>query len=167
MNTRSSGQEPTTPYSERFIHQTKKKKKRRNPFMPIEDRAPKVKYQPFENLFEALIVYNQFSDLPFPMAEDQPMQGNNRAVAPTPGAAVIAVDLGDNFTVKDAIVVEGLTHRQSVTTSLWEAPKMKKPTMPMEVIEEKDTEETTTVGVQELGETANQEMKTETPNFER
>ncbi|GKF53343.1 hypothetical protein Tco_0160253, partial [Tanacetum coccineum] len=62
--------------------------------------------------------------------------------------------------------MEGLTHRQSVTTSLWEAPKMKKPTMPMEVIEEKDTKETTTVGVQELGETANQEMKTETPNFE-
>ncbi|GJZ85037.1 hypothetical protein Tco_0650376 [Tanacetum coccineum] len=34
------------------------------------------------------------------MAEDQPMWGNNRAVAPTPEAAIIAVDLGDNFTVK-------------------------------------------------------------------
>ncbi|GJZ44087.1 reverse transcriptase domain-containing protein [Tanacetum coccineum] len=34
------------------------------------------------------------------MADDQPMWGNNRAVAPTPGAAIIAVDLGDNFTVK-------------------------------------------------------------------
>ncbi|GJY97606.1 reverse transcriptase domain-containing protein [Tanacetum coccineum] len=34
------------------------------------------------------------------MADDQPMWGNNRAVAPTPGAAIVAVDLGDNFTVK-------------------------------------------------------------------
>nr|GEX53107.1 reverse transcriptase domain-containing protein [Tanacetum cinerariifolium] len=34
------------------------------------------------------------------MAEDQPMWGNNQAVAPTPGAAIVAVDLGDNFTVK-------------------------------------------------------------------
>ncbi|GKB36545.1 hypothetical protein Tco_0881487 [Tanacetum coccineum] len=34
------------------------------------------------------------------MADDQPMWGNNRAVAPTPGAAIIVVDLGDNFTVK-------------------------------------------------------------------
>ncbi|GJT89673.1 hypothetical protein Tco_1078518 [Tanacetum coccineum] len=34
------------------------------------------------------------------MAEDQPMWGNNRAVAPTPGAAIVAVDLGDNFIVK-------------------------------------------------------------------
>ncbi|GKE04732.1 reverse transcriptase domain-containing protein [Tanacetum coccineum] len=34
------------------------------------------------------------------MADNQPMWGNNRAVAPTPGAAIVAVDLGDNFTVK-------------------------------------------------------------------
>ncbi|GJT67575.1 reverse transcriptase domain-containing protein [Tanacetum coccineum] len=34
------------------------------------------------------------------MVDDQPMWGNNHAVAPTPGAAIIAVDLGDNFTVK-------------------------------------------------------------------
>ncbi|GJU37736.1 retrovirus-related pol polyprotein from transposon TNT 1-94 [Tanacetum coccineum] len=34
------------------------------------------------------------------MADDQPMWGNNRAVAPTPGATIVAVDLGDNFTVK-------------------------------------------------------------------
>ncbi|GJS82745.1 putative nucleotidyltransferase, ribonuclease H [Tanacetum coccineum] len=34
------------------------------------------------------------------MADDQPMWGNNRAVAPTPEAAIVAVDLGDNFTVK-------------------------------------------------------------------
>ncbi|GJT16549.1 hypothetical protein Tco_0875255 [Tanacetum coccineum] len=102
MNTRSSGQEPTTPYSEpkRFIHCTKKKKKTRNPFIPIEDRIPKVKYPPFENLFEALVVYNPFLDLPFPMADDQPMWGNNQVVAPTPRAAIVAVDLGDNFTVK-------------------------------------------------------------------
>ncbi|GJS13831.1 reverse transcriptase domain-containing protein [Tanacetum coccineum] len=34
------------------------------------------------------------------MADDQPMWGNNRAIAPTPGAAIIAVDLEDNFIVK-------------------------------------------------------------------
>ncbi|GJW80310.1 reverse transcriptase domain-containing protein [Tanacetum coccineum] len=34
------------------------------------------------------------------MADDQPMWGNNQAVAPTPGAAIVVVDLGDNFTVK-------------------------------------------------------------------
>ncbi|GJU69890.1 hypothetical protein Tco_1256149 [Tanacetum coccineum] len=34
------------------------------------------------------------------MADDQPMWGNNRAVVPTLGAAIVAVDLGDNFTVK-------------------------------------------------------------------
>nr|GEX46723.1 reverse transcriptase domain-containing protein [Tanacetum cinerariifolium] len=66
MPTRSVRQNPITPYSEpeRFIHQTLRKKKRRNPFIPIED------------------------------------QGKNRAIAPTPGAAILAIDLGDNFTVK-------------------------------------------------------------------
>nr|GEU44991.1 reverse transcriptase domain-containing protein [Tanacetum cinerariifolium] len=34
------------------------------------------------------------------MAENQRMWGNNQAVAPTPGAAIVTVDLGDNFTVK-------------------------------------------------------------------
>nr|GEX74198.1 reverse transcriptase domain-containing protein [Tanacetum cinerariifolium] len=34
------------------------------------------------------------------MAENQPMWGNNRAVAPTSWAAIVTVDLGDNFTVK-------------------------------------------------------------------
>nr|GEW70574.1 hypothetical protein [Tanacetum cinerariifolium] len=77
-----------------------KKEKKQNLFIPIEDRVPKTKYPPFENLFEAKVVYNPFLDLPFPMANDQPMWGNNRAVAPTPGAAIVAVDLGDNFTVK-------------------------------------------------------------------
>nr|GEZ59399.1 reverse transcriptase domain-containing protein [Tanacetum cinerariifolium] len=84
---------------EYFIHCTKKKKKR-NPFIPVEDRGPKVIYLPFKNLFEALVVYNPFSALPFPMADNQPMWGNNRVVAPTLGAAIIAVDLGENFTVK-------------------------------------------------------------------
>ncbi|GKB73718.1 hypothetical protein Tco_0935130 [Tanacetum coccineum] len=102
MPTCSAGQNPITPYSEQehFIHQTLRKKKKRNPFIPIEDRVPKTKYPPFENPFEAKVVYNSFLDLPFPMADDQPMWGNNRAVAPTPGAAIVAVDLGDNFTVK-------------------------------------------------------------------
>ncbi|GJX92738.1 hypothetical protein Tco_0347324 [Tanacetum coccineum] len=101
MNTRSSRQEPTTPYSEPecFIHRTKKKKKR-SPYIPEEDRVPKVNYPPFENLFEALVVYNPFSDLPFPMADNQSIWGNNRAVAPTLEATIVAVDLGDNFIVK-------------------------------------------------------------------
>ncbi|GJY54453.1 reverse transcriptase domain-containing protein [Tanacetum coccineum] len=34
------------------------------------------------------------------MDDDQPTWGNNRAVAPTLGAAIVAVDLRDNFTVK-------------------------------------------------------------------
>nr|GEV13365.1 reverse transcriptase domain-containing protein [Tanacetum cinerariifolium] len=34
------------------------------------------------------------------MADDQPMWVNNRAVTRTPGAAIIAVDLGNNFTMK-------------------------------------------------------------------
>ncbi|GJU65781.1 hypothetical protein Tco_1247616 [Tanacetum coccineum] len=34
------------------------------------------------------------------MADDQPMWENNQAVAPTLRAAIVAVDLGDNFTVK-------------------------------------------------------------------
>ncbi|GJU39227.1 hypothetical protein Tco_1192184 [Tanacetum coccineum] len=100
--TRSVRQDPTTRYSEpeRFIHQTLRKKKKRNSFIPIEDQVPKAKYPPFENLFEAEVVYNPFLDLHFPMVDDQPMWGNNRAVAPTPGAVIIAVDLGDNFTIK-------------------------------------------------------------------
>nr|GEX72175.1 reverse transcriptase domain-containing protein [Tanacetum cinerariifolium] len=102
MQTRSVGQDPTTLYSkpERFIHQTLRKKKKQNPFIPIEDRVPKANYPPFKNLFEVAVVYNLFLDLTFPMADDQPMWGNNRAVAPTPRAAIIAGDLGDNFTVK-------------------------------------------------------------------
>ncbi|GJZ80995.1 hypothetical protein Tco_0645989 [Tanacetum coccineum] len=102
MHTCSSGQEPTSPYlePEHFIHQTKKKKKKINLFIPLEDRVPKVKYPPFENLFKAEVVHNPFLDLPFPMADDQPMWGNNQAEAPTPGAAIIAVDLGDKFTMK-------------------------------------------------------------------
>nr|GEW56351.1 hypothetical protein [Tanacetum cinerariifolium] len=98
------------------------------------------------------------------MADDQPMWGNNQAVEPTLRAAIVTVDLGDNFTVK---VVEVLTHLQSVTTSLWEVPKMKKPTMPTKLIEDEDIEETTTVGVLEIGETINQEMKTRTRNLEK
>jgi hypothetical protein len=34
------------------------------------------------------------------MADDRPMWEANRAIAPTPGAAIVAVNLGDNFTVK-------------------------------------------------------------------
>ncbi|GKB33751.1 hypothetical protein Tco_0873152 [Tanacetum coccineum] len=208
MNTRSTGQEATTPYSEPecFIHHTKKKKKRRNPFIPIENQIPKVNYPPFEKLFEALVVFNLFLDLPFPMADDQPMWGNNRAVAPTSEAAIVAVDLGDNFTVKGhhlsmikdqqfdgrtqadphKHIVEfikicgmfryGTTNADAIKLKLFpsslagdakEVLKMKKPTMTTEVIEEDDIEETTMVGVPEIGETVNQEMKTGTRNLEK
>ncbi|GJZ41625.1 hypothetical protein Tco_0588511 [Tanacetum coccineum] len=34
------------------------------------------------------------------MAGDQPMWGNNRAVAPTPASAIVPVELGDNFNIK-------------------------------------------------------------------
>nr|GEY24528.1 hypothetical protein [Tanacetum cinerariifolium] len=44
---------------------------------------------------------------------------------------------------------------------------MKKPTIPTAVIEEEDIEETATVGVPEIGETVNQEMKTGTRNLEK
>nr|GFA25691.1 reverse transcriptase domain-containing protein [Tanacetum cinerariifolium] len=102
MPTRSTGQNPNTPYfePERFIHHTLRKIKKQSPFIPIEDRVPKTKYPPFENLFESEVAYNPFLDLPFPMVDDQPMWGNNQAVTPTLGAAIVAVDLGDNFTVK-------------------------------------------------------------------
>nr|GEZ96082.1 putative reverse transcriptase domain-containing protein [Tanacetum cinerariifolium] len=129
-----------------FIHHTKKKKMTRNSFIPVEDRIPKVKYSPFENLFEALVVYTPFIDLPFPMADDQPRWGNNRVIAPTPGAAIVVVD---------------------ETTSPLKVPKMKRPTMPTEAIEEEVTEETTMIGVSKIGETVNQEMKTKLLNLER
>ncbi|GJU40993.1 hypothetical protein Tco_1193950 [Tanacetum coccineum] len=63
--------------------------------------------------------------------------------------------------------MEPLTHRWSVTTSLWEVPKMKKPTMPIEITEEEDIKESTMVGFPGIGETINQEMKTKTLNLER
>ncbi|GKB81405.1 reverse transcriptase domain-containing protein [Tanacetum coccineum] len=34
------------------------------------------------------------------MADDQPMWGNNRVVAPTLGAAIVSIEIGENFTVK-------------------------------------------------------------------
>ncbi|GJU67427.1 hypothetical protein Tco_1253686 [Tanacetum coccineum] len=51
------------------------------------------------------------------MAYDQPMWGNNRAVAPTPGAAIIAVDLRDNFTVKECSDMAPLMRTQSSSNS--------------------------------------------------
>nr|GFA07162.1 reverse transcriptase domain-containing protein [Tanacetum cinerariifolium]GFA10773.1 reverse transcriptase domain-containing protein [Tanacetum cinerariifolium] len=66
-----------------------------------------------------------------------------------------------------AIVVEALTHRRSVMTSLWAVPKMKRTTMPTKVIEDEIIEETTTVEVLGIGKTVNQEMKTKTLNLER
>ena len=97
MNTRASGIEPITPLTnpERLI-----RRRRRTRFIPLENRVPREPNPPFDNLVEAKVVYNPFNNLPFPMADDQPMWGTNRAVAPTPGSAIVAVNLGDNFTVK-------------------------------------------------------------------
>nr|GEY13533.1 reverse transcriptase domain-containing protein [Tanacetum cinerariifolium] len=36
------------------------------------------------------------------MVDDQPLWGNNRVVAPTLGDAIVVVDLGDKFTVKES-----------------------------------------------------------------
>nr|GEU33700.1 reverse transcriptase domain-containing protein [Tanacetum cinerariifolium] len=139
-------QEPPSPYLEpkRSIHQTKK----RNPFIPLEDKVPKVKYPPFENLFEAEVVYNPFIDLSFPTADDQPMWRNNRVVVPTFGAAIIAVDLGKNFTVKghhlSMIKDRQFNGRAQANPYKHEDLNKKKPTMSTEDIEEADIEETTT-----------------------
>nr|GEU77965.1 zinc knuckle CX2CX4HX4C [Tanacetum cinerariifolium] len=69
------GQEPISPYldPERFIHQTKKKAKSKNAFVPLEDRVSKS----------------------IPMADDQPIWATNRAVAPSPAVVIVAVGLGD------------------------------------------------------------------------
>nr|GEY93041.1 reverse transcriptase domain-containing protein [Tanacetum cinerariifolium] len=64
----------------------------------------------------------------------------------------------------DAIVVEDLTHHQSVMTNRWEDLK-KKPTMHMEDIEEEDIKETTTEGILEIGAIIDQETITETHNL--
>ncbi|GKE06849.1 hypothetical protein Tco_1398867 [Tanacetum coccineum] len=102
MRTRSLGEESISPLSEpeRFIHQTIKKTKKRHQFIPLENRQPRIKYPPFLDLLEAEVVYNPFHDLPFPLTDEQPMWGNNRAIAPTPGAPIVVVDLRDNFTMK-------------------------------------------------------------------
>ncbi|GJZ99519.1 hypothetical protein Tco_0672070 [Tanacetum coccineum] len=44
------------------------------------------------------------------MSDDQPIWGNNQAVAPTPGVAIIAVNLGDNFTVKGGNIIQIFYH---------------------------------------------------------
>ena len=99
MNTRSTGVEPISPLSnpESLICRPRR---RRTPFVPPNNRLPRVPNPPFDNLSEALVVYNPFTNQPFPMADDQPMWATNRTIAPTPGAAIVAVNLGDNFTVK-------------------------------------------------------------------
>nr|GEZ26527.1 reverse transcriptase domain-containing protein [Tanacetum cinerariifolium] len=67
----------------------------------------------------------------------------------------------------DVTVVEVLTHCRSVSTSLWEVPKMKRLTMPTKAIEEEVTEETTTIGVPKISETVNQEMETKLFNLKK
>ncbi|GJT69323.1 reverse transcriptase domain-containing protein [Tanacetum coccineum] len=138
------------------------------------------------------------------MVDDQPMWGNNQAIAPTSRVAIVVVDLRDNFTVKGrGTIIQIFYHGLDESTQAiidakgifiyktlnkahqlledrvllkldWskdmkakpirktvavaessndsklmekmeaEVPKMKKPTMPTEVTEEEDIEETTT-----------------------
>nr|GEU87237.1 hypothetical protein [Tanacetum cinerariifolium] len=80
---------------------------------------------------------------------------------------IIYTELNGGRYEMDAIIFEVLTHRWSVMTSPWGVIKMKKKTMPTEVIEEEVTKETTTIGVLEIGMTVNKEMTTEIPNLEK
>nr|GEW89525.1 reverse transcriptase domain-containing protein [Tanacetum cinerariifolium] len=100
------------------------------------------------------------------------MWGNNQAIAPNLGATIIAVDFGDNFTVKGhhllMIKYRELDERvQADPHKQWEDPKMKKQTMPTKVIKEEDIEKTTAVEVLGIDETINQEMKTRTRNLKK
>ncbi|GJT77879.1 hypothetical protein Tco_1044604 [Tanacetum coccineum] len=58
-------------------------------------------------------------------------------------------------------------HGGGVSIKLWEGPNIKKQTMPTKVIEEEDIEETTMVGVPEINETINKEMKIGTRNLKK
>ena len=101
MNTRSTGVEPIPPlFDPESLIRTRSRRRRRTPFVPLANRVPRVPNPTFDNLFEAKVVYNPFTDQPFPMADDQPMWAANRAVAPTLGSAIVPVNLGNNFTVK-------------------------------------------------------------------
>ena len=70
----------------------------------------------------------------------------------------------------DVIVVEDHTPQRSVMINQWRGPKKKKQTLSTEdieeVIEEEDTEETTTAEILKIGEIVNQETTTETLHLE-
>ena len=85
MTTRSTNEELHSPLSnlESLF------RKKRTPFV----------YNWFDNLSEVHPIVDLFQEIPFPMADDRPMW-TNRVVAPTPTAAIVPVNLGENFTIK-------------------------------------------------------------------
>ena len=84
MNTRSTTKKLSTPLSD---PESLFRKKRSSSILNWFDNLSEE--HPISNLFE-----------PIPMADDLPMWAANRTVAPTPGAAIVVADLGENFTVK-------------------------------------------------------------------
>jgi hypothetical protein len=84
MNTRSTTKKLSTPLSD---PESLFRKKRSSTILNWFDNLSEE--HPISNLFEAKS-----------MADDLPMWAANRTVAPTPGAAIVVADLGENFTVK-------------------------------------------------------------------
>ncbi|GJR88263.1 hypothetical protein Tco_0212274 [Tanacetum coccineum] len=121
------------------------------------------------------------------MADDQPMWGNNRVVAPTPASAIVLVELGDNFHLK-GLYLSMIKEREFdghagadlhkhiykfikiyvVMDMVWdEEPSSKSSTMDPKkklTMSIEDIKETTTVGILEIGATVNQETTTVTHN---
>ena len=85
MTTRSTNEELHSPLS----NPESLFRKKRTPFV----------YNWFDNLSEVHPIVDLFQEIPFPMADDRPMW-TNRVVAPTPTAAIVPVNLGENFTIK-------------------------------------------------------------------
>ena len=96
MTTCSSNDELSTPLS----NPESLFRKKRTPFVPNNRRKPRTVNPPFDNLSKVHPIVDLFLELPFPMADDRPMWATNRVVAPTPAAAIVPVNLGENFTIK-------------------------------------------------------------------
>jgi hypothetical protein len=84
MNTRSTTKKLNSPLS--------------NPESLFRKKRSSTILNWFDNISEEHPISNLFE--PIPMADDLPMWAANRTVAPTPGAAIVVADLGENFTVK-------------------------------------------------------------------
>ena len=58
---------------------------------------------PIADLFKPTTPTSSSSQTQTPMAYDQPMWAANRAVAPTPGSAIVIANLGENLPLKVTI----------------------------------------------------------------